>query len=212
MSKYTPRVFVKKALLVLLGTMVCAYGICLVLASGVGVDPLTMFQQGLAKTLGVSVSAGNWIVNMSVLLLGFILNRRQVGWGSLITSFCMGPFIALWSPLTPVAPDSFVVGLLINALGVAVCGLGIAIYMLQDFGVGAMETMMTYFSDKFHKSYRLVRICMDCTWLVLGILLGGSLGVGTVIGAFGLGIALDFFCRLLTKLFIKPQPEQPDAR
>ena len=75
------------------------------------------------------------------------------------------------------------------------CGAGIAIYMLPDYGVGAMEAVMIFLADKLHLPYGPVRIGMDCTWGVLGFFLGGTLGVGTIIGAFGIGASLDICFR-----------------
>lgn len=207
MKKHTVKSFILKALVVLLGTAVCAYGINLVLCSGVGVDPLTMFEEGLAKQLGIEVAYSNWGVNMTVLLIGFLINRKSVGWGTFITAFCMGPCMKLLTPLTPAAPSGFWWGLVMNVIGVAVIGLGIAIYMSPNFGVGAMETIMTFFSEKLHKPYSVVRICIDCTWLLLGLLLHGTFGVGTIIGAFGVGFTLDLFYRLIHSAFLKRKAE-----
>ena len=71
--------------------------------------------------------------------------------------------------------------------------------MLPDYGVGAMEAVMILLSEKLRLPYGPTRIAMDCTWGVLGFLLGGTLGVGTIIGAFGIGASMDFCYRRLSK-------------
>lgn len=184
----------------LAGAVVTGFGIHLILSSGVGVDPLTMFEEGLARVLGLGTGTVVWWVNMTVLALGALINRAKVGWGSLITALVIGPSVNLAASLGLPVPGTLLSGIAVNLLGVAVVGLGIAIYMAADCGVGAMEIVMMFLADKTHKSYGLIRVLMDCGWLVLGILLGGTLGVGTVIGAFGIGISMDLCYRGITRL------------
>lgn len=199
-QKYSPRELLPRLAAALLGSIIVGFGIYLILLSGVGADPLTMFEDSLARVLNLSTGTVVWGLNMAVLALGAAINRPQLGWGSLITALSIGPAVNLASALNLTAPGSFIAGVGVNLLGVAVVGLGIAIYMAADSGVGAMEILMMYLADKTHKTYGLVRVLMDCSWLVLGILLKGTLGIGTVIGAFGVGIAMDFFYRLITRM------------
>lgn len=190
-------------LLVLLGTAVCALGIEIELFSGAGVDPLTMFEEGLGRTLGTATGNITLGLNCVMLALAFLVNRRRIWVGTAVTALLLGPFINLFAAVAGllglVPPSAWIAKILLNLLGVVLCGAGIALYLLPDFGVGAMEVVMIFLSEKLHLPYGPVRIAMDCTWGILGFFFGGTLGVGTFIGAFGIGCSMDLCLRALQK-------------
>ena len=199
-----------QALIVLLGTLICGLGIQLELFSGAGVDPLTMFEEGMGITTGIATGTIALGVNCVMLLLALLLNRKNIWVGTVITVFCLGPSINLFAGLMAgmgmLPPAGWLGKLAMNVAGVFLCGAGIAIYMLPDYGVGAMEAVMIFLAEKLHLPYGPVRIAMDCTWGVAGFFLGGTLGVGTIIGAFGIGISLDLCLRGLKKTLGKAIP------
>lgn len=199
-----------QAAVVLLGILVCGLGIQLELFSGAGVDPLTMFEEGLGRTTGVATGTIALGVNCVMLLLALLLNRKNIWAGTVITVFCLGPSINLFAGLMAgmgmLPPAGWLGKLAMNVAGVFLCGAGIAIYMLPDYGVGAMEAVMIFLAEKLRLPYGPVRIAMDCTWGVAGFFLGGTLGVGTIIGAFGIGISLDLCLRGLKKTLGKAIP------
>lgn len=200
-----------RLLWVFIGSVVCGLGIKLILLSGAGADPLTMFEEGLSKTIGVDTGIVVWGFNMIMLVIAFFLNRKAIGWGSLVASFFIGPAVTFFGMFGIPAPATFPGSIAMNVLGVVVCGLGIAIYMTPAYGVGAMEAIMMFISDRVHKTYGLVRVCMDCTWGVIGFFLGGTLGIGTIIGAFGIGTSLDLFFRGIKRFVLKEAPASQDA-
>ena len=199
-----------QAAVVLLGTLVCGLGIQLELFSGAGVDPLTMFEEGLGRTTGVATGTIALGVNCVMLLLALFLNRKNIWVGTVITVLLLGPSINLFAGIMNgmglVPPAGWLGKLGMNIAGVILCGAGIAIYMLPDYGVGAMEAVMIFLAEKLRLPYGPVRIAMDCTWGVAGFFLGGTLGVGTIIGAFGIGISLDLCLRGLKKTLGKAIP------
>ena len=192
-----------QAAVVLLGTLLCGVGIQLELFSGAGVDPLTMFEEGAGRTLGTATGNMTLAVNCAMLVLALLFNRKKIWVGTVVTALPLGPSINLtawmFQSLGLLPPAAWPGKLLLCLAGVLLCGAGIAVYMLPDYGVGAMEAVMILLADKLRLPYGPVRIAMDCTWGVLGFLLGGTLGVGTVIGAFGIGASMDFCYRRLKK-------------
>lgn len=189
------------ALWVFAGAAILGLGIVMVLQSGVGVDPLTMFEEGLAKTLAVPTGNVVFCFNMTTLAIGFVINRRRIGWGSLISCFFIGPSVTFFTALgvVPVL-EGFVPNLAMNLVGIVVIGFGIAVYMVPDWGMGGTESVMIFIAEKLHKPYGVVRICMDSSLGVIGFFLGGTLGLGTVLGAFGIGSTMDFFYHRLCRV------------
>ena len=201
---------------VVLGTLLCGFAIQLELFSGAGVDPLTMFEEGLGRTLGIATGTVALGVNCTMLVLAALFNRKKLWVGTVITALLLGPAINLFAwvflRLGIVQPATWAGKLIMCIAGVVLCGVGIAVYMLPDYGVGAMEAVMILLAEKLGKPYGPVRIAMDCTWGVLGFFLGGTLGLGTVIGAIGIGASMDFCYRRLRKVLAGRIPVGREGR
>lgn len=187
-------------LVVFAGSVVCALGIELTLVANIGVDPVTMFEQGVFIATGISVGMAALLLNISALTLGFFLRPSAIGLGSVLCTFCVGPFINMWALVGIARPQGFFGCLMLDILGVAVIGLGIAIYMLPQYGIGGMEALMLFFTEKFKTPMGPTRVAQDCILGAIGLLLGSTLGVGTVVGAFGIGLSIQFFYTQLSKL------------
>lgn len=198
-------------LTVLFGTAVCALGIQLELFSGAGVDPLTMFEEGAGRALGTATGNVTLGLNCVMLLLAAVINRRRIWVGTAVTALLLGPFINLFAGMTAalgmLPPAGWAGKLALNVAGVLICGAGIAVYLLPDFGVGAMEVVMIFLAEKLRLPYGPVRVAMDCTWGVLGFFLGGTLGIGTVIGAFGIGSSMDLCLRWMNRVVGEKVPK-----
>lgn len=193
-----------QSVIVLMGTLLFGLGIQLQLFSGAGVDPLTMFEEGVGRRLGLPTGTITLSVNCVVLVIALILNRRRI-WIGTIINVMVGPsvnfFAWLMETMGMTSPESWPVKIMFSLVGVFACGFGAAIYMLPDYGVGVIDVMMIYFSEKLHLPYAPVRVVMDGTSGVIGLFLGGTLGIGTIFGTFGIGIVLDYCHRWLRKLF-----------
>ncbi|MEG2074853.1 MAG: YitT family protein, partial [Angelakisella sp.] len=155
---------------VFVGSMICAFGIELTLIAGVGVDPITMFEEGVSKTTGISVGTVTLMLNFFVMALGFVLRRDAINWGTVVCTFSVGPFINVWSTLGITASESFAGRVLLDVLGVLIIGLGIAVYMLPEYGVGGMEALMLFFTDRFKTPMGPTRVVQDCIWGLIGLL------------------------------------------
>lgn len=187
-------------LVVGIGSLICGLGIQLTLMAGLGVDPITLFEEGFAKTVGIPIGTTAVLFNICMLTLGFFLYRRAVNWGSLLATFTVGSSINLWAAVLPAFSLGFVGQLLLDVAGVLIIGLGIALYMLPEYGTGGLEALMLYLGERFKKPIGPMRVCLDCSWGVIGILLGGTLGLGTLIGGVGIGMSIQLFYKPLQRL------------
>lgn len=188
---------------VAIGSAVCGLGIQLTLLAGIGVDPITLFEEGASRVSGLPVGTVAIIFNLVMLAAGFVLYRPAVNWGSLIASFSVGSAINLWARLISTPPEGIVLRVALDIFGVMVIGLGIAIYMLPEYGTGGLEALMMYFSKRFNKPMGPARVVLDCSWGIIGVILGGTLGLGTIIGGFGIGMSIQLFYGLLQKYLLK---------
>lgn len=169
----------------LVGLVLYGMTMGLMVRATLGLDPWDVFHQGLAAK--VPLSYGTVITGVSVVVLlawiplrqrpgvGTICNALIIGWTTDATLAVIPPVHALWLRI----------GLLvISVLGNALAG---ALYIGAGLGPGPRDGLMTGLAAKGVGSIRLVRTCIELTVLAIGWILGGTVGVGTVIYALGIG-------------------------
>ncbi len=174
----------------LLGLALFGLGIGLMLQSGLGVPPWDVLHQGLAKKFGLTVGLWSIVVSAAV-LVGWIPLRERYGVGTLLNAIIIGVVIDLSTLVIP-EPQSVVVRALVLALGICLIGFASGLYIGADLGPGPRDGLMTGIARR-GPSIRLTRTLIEATVLVVGWLLGGTFGVGTVAFAVFIGPLVQFF-------------------
>ncbi|UUL76423.1 hypothetical protein NG819_00520 [Pseudarthrobacter sp. Fe7] len=168
-------------------TGLAMYGMSLAMfiRAGLGLDPWDVFHQGLANRTGLSIGVVVIAVSFLVLLLWIPL-RQMPGFGTLCNAILVGVFadigLAVLPPVTHLA-----VQIVLLAGAVLVNAVASACYIGAGFGPGARDGLMTGLARRSGWSVRLSRTLIEVTVLAAGWLLGGSVGVGTVVYALAIG-------------------------
>jgi uncharacterized membrane protein YczE len=189
--------------LIQLFTGLVLYGISdsMLLLAGLGVDPWDVLHQGLARRTGVPVGTWSIIVGAVVLLLWIPLRQRP-GLGTLCNVVVVGTVIDLTLAVVS-PPHSLPVQAAVMVSGVVLNGVATGLYIGAGLGPGPRDGLMTGFAARGH-SLRLVRTCIEITVLAAGWLLGGKVGVGTVVYAVCIGPLAHIF----VPLFSRPKPDK----
>ncbi|HEY1158554.1 MAG: hypothetical protein HOQ04_01915 [Pseudarthrobacter sp.] len=193
--------------LVQLFTGLAMYGISLAMfiRAGLGLDPWDVFHQGLANRTGLSIGVVVIAVSFLVLLLWIPL-RQMPGFGTLCNAVLVGVFADVGLAFIPaVSHLASQAGLLAGA--VLLNGIASACYIGARFGPGARDGLMTGLARRTGWSVRLSRTLIEVTVLAVGWLLGGSVGVGTVVYALAIGPLVQ----LLLPRFMVPAPAPKTA-
>jgi uncharacterized membrane protein YczE len=191
------------------------YGVSdsMLLLAGLGVDPWDVLHQGLARRTGVPIGTWAIIVGAAVLLLWIPLRQRP-GLGTLCNVVLIGVVIdGVLAAVTP--PHSLAVRAAVMVSGVALNGVATGLYIGAGLGPGPRDGLMTGYAARGH-SLRLVRTCIEVTVLLVGWLLGGTVGVGTLVYAACIGPLAHFFVPLFTRSAppdrLEPRPRQVHDR
>jgi len=176
------------------------YGIsdAMLLLAGLGVDPWDVFHQGLSRTFGLAVGTWAIIVGVCVLVLWIPLRQRP-GIGTLCNVVTIGLVINLMLATVP-APHALVARVVVMGAGVVLNGVATGAYIGAGLGPGPRDGLMTGLAARGH-SIRVVRTGIELTVLATGALLGGTVGIGTVVYALGIGPLAHIF---IPRLRIKP--------
>jgi uncharacterized membrane protein YczE len=194
--------------LIQLFTGLILYGVSdsMLLLAGLGVDPWDVLHQGLARRTGVPTGTWAIIAGAAVLLLWIPLRQRP-GLGTLCNVVLIGAVIdGFLATVTP--PHSLAVRAAVMVSGVALNGVATGLYIGAGLGPGPRDGLMTGYAARGH-SLRLVRTCIEVTVLLVGWLLGGTVGVGTLVYAACIGPLAHVFVPLFTR---SPRPDRLEPR
>lgn len=168
------------------------YGVSdgMILLAGLGVDPWDVLHQGLSRRIGLGV--GTWAVIVGGLVLAlWIPLRQRPGVGTVCNVVVVGVVIdlvlAAFSP-----PHELVVRWLVMLAGVGLNGVATAAYIGAGLGPGPRDGLMTGLAARGH-SVRVARTALELTVLASGWLLGGTVGIGTVVYALSIGPLAQYF-------------------
>jgi uncharacterized membrane protein YczE len=162
------------------------YGVsdAMLVLAGLGLDPWDVFHQGLSRTFGLGIGTWSIIVGAAVLLLWIPLRQRP-GLGTLSNVLAVGGTVNLVLAAVP-APHLMIVRIAVLVSAVALNGVATAFYIGAGLGPGPRDGLMTGLGSRGH-SIRFVRTVIELTVLVIGFVMGGTVGVGTVLYAVSIG-------------------------
>lgn len=180
---------IKKLLLFLMGISIIQFGVALFLRMNIGSDPFTVFTQGLANTLnnlGMNVTTGtaNRIILVVLFSIILLLNKNHIKIGTIICVIGVGPIIDLGIRVVSVLPVesySYLLKMFLIALGCFIIAIGFSILSATKVGVAPNDIIPFIIKERINCEYRWIRICMDAFLLIGGFMLGGTVGVGTII-------------------------------
>jgi uncharacterized membrane protein YczE len=188
------------------GLALYGLGIALQVASSLGNDPWDVFHEGLARRFGLSI--GLWIIIAgAVVMLAWIPLRQRPGLGTISNVVLVGVFADLFLWLLP-DPGSTAVRWAFLLTAIVVGGFATGSYIGAGFGPGPRDGLMTGLAARGH-SVRVVRTGIELSVLAVGWLLGGTVGIGTLLYAVAIGPLAHVFLPMLE--IEKPEPEQAPA-
>lgn len=189
---------VERTVRLLVGLLVFGVSLALLIKAGLGLDPWDVFAQGWSRRTGASIGTVT-IVTSLLLLLAWIPLRQRLGVGTLANALLVG--LVIDTALT-VLPDPAGLGWQVAYLVVAVLGSGVGsgLYIGAGWGPGARDGIMTGLAARGVPLF-LARAAIELSALLVGWLLGGSVGIGTIVFALAIGPVVGL---LLPRLTIRP--------
>ena len=177
------------------GLWIFGVGEALLIASDLGNSPWTVFGQGLARQVGISVGAATIVVSAAV-LLAWIPLRQAPGLGTILNAILVG--VAIDATLA-ILPHHIPLGARIAMVpgGIAMVAVASGLYLTTRLGPGPRDGLMTGLHRLTGRSLRAVRVTIELTAVAGGVALGGTAGIGTLAFALAIGPGVQFWVHRL---------------
>lgn len=201
------KITIQSVLAALLGVFFMALGLALNNRAHLGNDPVGIIYDGIRSAANLTpeqLGMASNVVNIALVVLLFFIGRRYISIGTLIYFLPYGTFVSVGNKLCSwlFHSEALAARIGLSVLGCLLLYLGIAIYIVVDIGTDPFTGLVLVIRDRLQKEYRLVKIGYDVTLIVLGTLLGGKLGVVTIITALLGGPVIQIYIDLLNKYVV----------
>ena len=190
---------VKTLLFLIFGLFLFGLGETLLLASGAGVSPWTVLAEGLSIYTSYSVGWCTFWLSLTVLLFWIPLKQKP-GIGTILNAIIIAIVLDYSLPYLP-NPENYGFKILQVIIGVIITGIGSGFYLIANLGPGPRDGLMTGIQKASGKPIALIRGTIEVSVVSLGWLLGGTVGLGTVIFALGIGPAVAIGIYFVNKNF-----------
>ena len=197
----TVKEWIIRIIILMIGLTIAHFGVTLFILTELGSDPFNVMIQGLFRTLSGAVpflthGRVHIVVSLLIIAILLIVDRSYIKIGTVLCMIFGGPIIDFFTKYLSAfsIPDqSLPVRIIILTAGCVILAYGMTIVIKSDAGTGPNDLVAVVISDKIHKKFSIIRILVDVCFVLIGILLGGTFGVGTLICAFLVGPVAGVF-------------------
>ena len=190
-----------------LGLYLFGTGDAMLVQSGLGVSPWTVLAQGLAARLGVSIGLATFIVSVAV-LLAWIPLRERPGLGTISNAVIIAVALQVGVTFLP-SPTNMFIQFAFVIVGILIIGLGSGLYLTTRMGPGPRDGWMTGIHLRTGWPVSAVRLGIEVVVLAAGWLLGGTVGIGTVMFAILIGPSVGYGLMAAGAVGGDPNAESP---
>ena len=190
----------KRRLIIIVGSIIAAYGITLALYAGFGGATLAVLWQGISKTFHISIGMASFVVALVMILFAVIYDRKQIHIGTVLYQIVYSLCVDLFANLHIYSRYMWI-NFFIMLAGVILFAAGTGLYASTSLGRGSYEAVTFALAEKNNWQVKIVRMILDVVMVVTGVLLGGSFGVCTIVTIIVSGPVIQFVNSGAKKLF-----------
>ena len=185
-------------IMLVIGLFLFGLGEAIIIGSGSGVSPWTVLAQGISKRSDFSIGMATFFISIAILI--FWIPLKQVpGIGTILNAIIIASAIDLTLPYLP-QPDDITFKIIQACFGILVVGLGSGIYLCSNLGPGPRDGLMLGLQKQTNTSLPAIRTIIELLAVISGWLLGGVVGIGTILFVFGIGPCVGIGLTLVEKV------------
>mgnify|MGYP001188498694 FL=1 len=185
-------------IMLVIGLFLFGLGEAIIIGSGSGVSPWTVLAQGISSKTDLSIGMATFLISIFILI--FWVPLKQIpGIGTILNAIIIASAIDLTLGFMP-QPELIYLKILQASFGILIVGIGSGIYLASNLGPGPRDGLMIGLQQKTNTSIPLIRTVIEITAVTVGWLLGGIVGIGTILFVFGIGPCVGVGLTLVEKV------------
>jgi len=189
---------IRRTFILCFGLFIFGLGDSLLVQSATGNAPWTVLAEGIAKKIDISLGISTFAISTLILLLWIPL-REKPGFGTIANIVIIASAIQLGISIFPTA-NNLLIGIAMDFTGVAMVGMGSALYITCALGPGPRDGLMTAIHNRSGVRVGRVRLGIEGTVFALGAFLGGTIGIGTALFALFIGQSIAISLGVVSRL------------
>ena len=181
------------------GLSLCGLGEGMLIVSFTGASPWSVLAQGISLNVNLSIGTITLLISIAVLILWIPLGQK-LGMGTIFNALIIAIMIDLCIKYVP-TPSNYIHQLLLAVISVIMVGIGGGIYLVSNLGAGPRDGLMIGLQKLTNFPIAVVRATLEISVVSIGWYLGGTVGIGTLLFAFGIGPCVALGLYLVDKTF-----------
>jgi len=188
---------INKIIQLFIGLLLYAIGIVLTINANLGVAPWDIFHQGISNIIGITFGQASILAGLIVVVINYFLSEK-IGYATIANMIIIGVFIDIifFYNLLPVS-NNLLSGLFMIIVGMIVIAFATYFYIKAGLGIGPRDGLMVGLERKTNLSVGVIRSGIEITVLIIGVLLGGQIGIGTLMIALLIGPIVEITFKIL---------------
>ena len=182
---------IKKLAIIVIGSIIAAYGITLALYAGFGGATLAVLWQGIAKTFHLSIGTASFVVALGMILFALIYDKSQIHIGTVLYQIIYSACVDLFANCHRYSGYRWI-NFFIMLLGIILFAVGTGLYTSASLGRGSYEAVTFALAEKNNWQVKIVRMVLDILVVIIGVVLGGKFGICTIITVIISGPIIQF--------------------
>ena len=189
---------IKEILKSALGLFIFSIGVYLTIQADIGLAPWDCLSMGVSGKVGYSYGIVHTVISIVILIIDILL-KEKIGYGTILDALLVGNYVDLIDRIITLPQfHSIPISCIMVIIGLFIMGYGQYFYMDAAQGCGPRDSLLIALGKRFPKTpIGVVQTALVGIALLIGWLLGGPVGIGTVISVFGMGTALQIVCKIL---------------
>ncbi|WP_195954110.1 YczE/YyaS/YitT family protein [Clostridium saudiense] len=188
--------FIKRVICFLIGCFIIQVGAACFINANTGGDSSVVLIQGISNILNISVGVANYIFMFVALILLLLFARDKISLGTFLAAFGSGIFLDLANMVIKnlsIESLPFIIRVLTVPVSCVIIAIGFSIQKTANLGVAPHDEIPFLIVEFTKVQYRWIRITLDVSYIVIGFLMGGVFGLGTIVATMCIGPSIQYF-------------------
>ena len=179
-----------------IGFVLVGFGVALMVSANIGLSPYEVLHHGLSKTFNIGIGVASIWASVVIIILATFF-KIYPGLGTILNAAIIGIMVDSIIPLFEPIENNLTLSIIYVVIGAIVLALGSALYLASRFGAGPRDSFIVGIMQKYQVDTKFVRPVVEAVSLIIGVILGGQIGIGTIIILLITGYFIDIFFKLI---------------